>query len=208
MMSLQTRLPGESLSIIMCFEVEGSPTGVSLSCSCFFFCFFLLLFCSKAVHTISARQNHTQTTTRLAERIAILLFTYIIGDIYIHFWSFQIRHHQTCYTVSLSLNCHFLCKCYSAQLVKYLKQGTVRDAHIQTHTHTHAHTHTCGTLPRTRCIIHTKKHSGIAHQHSSLGAAHWSVYERMLKVSLFSLLYELICILPHQQVQDSGLRLW
>lgn len=110
-----------------------------------FFFFFL------AFHTISAgAEPHSDiATTRLAERIAILLFTYIIGDIYIHFWSFQIRHHQTCYTVSLSLNCHFLCKCYSAQLVKYLKQGTVRDAHTHIHTHqAHIHAHTVSYTPR------------------------------------------------------------
>lgn len=128
-------------------------------------------------------------TTHLAERIAILLFTYITGDIYIHFWSFQIRHHQTCYTVSLSLNCHSLCKCYSAQLVKYLKQNTVRDAHIQ-YTHARKHTHTCGTHPHALSYTHQEKHSGIAHQHKSLRAACWSVCEghRMFKMSLFSFL--------------------
>lgn len=141
-------------------------------------------------------------TTRLAERIAILLFTYIIGDIlYIYtFGHFEIRHHQTCYTVSLSPNCHFLCKCYSAQLVKYLKQGTVRDAHIRTHTHARAHMR--HTPTHILYHVHQEKHSGIARQRSSLRAARWSVYEGhgTLKMSFFvCLFYELICILPHQQ---------
>lgn len=126
------------------------------------------MFCVKAVHTISARQNRSDTaTTRLAERITILLLTYIIGEIHIYnFWSFRKRYHQTCYTGSLSPSYLFLCKCYSAQLVKYFKQ----------YTHTLTHTH-------------QEKHSGIArHQHSSLC---WSAREgrnEMMKMSCYSLL--------------------
>lgn len=109
------------------------PTGLSLSRSLFF---------SQGLPHYQRRGRATLRHcdyTRWQRGEQLLPFTYIIGDIYIHFWSFQIRHHQTCYTVSLSLNCHFLCKCYLAKLVKYLKQGTGRDAHKQTHTHTHIH---------------------------------------------------------------------
>lgn len=170
-----------------------------------FFFFFL------AFHTISAgAEPHSDiATTRLAERIAILLFTYIIGDIYIHFWSFLIRHHQTCYTVSLSLNCHFLCKCYSAQLVKYLKQGTVRDARA------HTHTHTRGTRPRTYCIIHTKRSTLAQRTHTAAWELHTGQSVKVMGywkchffLSFFFLMSWFAYSLTSRQVQDSGLRLW
>lgn len=150
-------------------------------------------------------------TTRLAERIAILLFTYIIGDIYIHFWSFQIRHHQTCYTVSLSLNCHSLCKCYSAQLVKYLKQNTVRDAHIQCiHSHTYTRTHAA----HTHAYYHTHTKRSTLAQHSNTATQEPLVIQSVRVIGCLKCHYFLFFrywfaySLTNRQVQGSGLRLW
>lgn len=95
--------------------------------------------CCVSMHdhpTLTEPRSHT-ATTHPAERIATLLFTYIIGDIYLHFWSFQIRHHLTCYTVSLSLNCHFFMQVLFSPACQVFKQGTVGDAHT-THTCIHA----------------------------------------------------------------------
>lgn len=166
------------------------PAGLSLSRSLFLFS----LFCSKAFHTTSARQNHTHTfaTTHLAERIAILLFTYIIGDILdiYTFGHFKIRHHQTCYTVSLSPKLPLIyASAIQIQLVKYLKQGIVRDAHThaRTHTYTYVHAHMRHAPTHILYHVHQEKHSGIACQCNSLRAARWLVYEGhgMLKMSFF-----------------------
>lgn len=59
------------------------PAGLSLSCS---------LFSQGLPHYQRRAEPHFQ---RHAWQ-RILLITYIIGNKYIHFWSFQIRHHQTC----------------------------------------------------------------------------------------------------------------
>lgn len=136
------------------FWSRRQPTGSSLSSSLFFFFSRCVLF-----QGLPHRQRQAEPHSDIAnytsgrEDSNTTFSTYIIGDIYIHFWSFQIRHHQTCYTVSLSLNCHyFLCKClFSPACQVFEAKYSKRDAHIQTRTHT------CGTHPHTYCIIHTKR---------------------------------------------------
>lgn len=119
--------------------------------------------------------RHCNYTSGRGDSNTTVLFTYIIGDIYIHFWSFRIRHHQTCYTVSLSLNCHFFMQVlFSPACQVFEARYSKRCTHTRTHTSTHIQYHT-----------HQKKHSGIAHQRSSLRAAHWLVHEGMLKMSFF-----------------------
>lgn len=82
-------------------------------------------------------------------------WSHILLGIYIHaFGQFRwdtTKHAKQCPPVLIAT---FLkCKCYSAQLVKYLKQCTVRDAH--THTHTYI-------LARAHLLYHTHMRSTLA----------------------------------------------